>query len=283
MIFISTGGFNKKKGTEAYKYLKSKGFKNIEFSGGKFIKNFTKKIKSYKHNTQIHNYFPPPKKPFVLNLSSKNNVISSKSINFIKKNIINSKKIGSKFYSFHAGFRIDPNFRDLGKQINSGMLITKQEALNIFLKRVTVLSKFAKRHGIKLFIENNVISKINLKRFKSNPFLLTTPNEIISFFNKLSKENNNVGLLLDVAHLKVSSKTLKFDLQKAHRSLKKYINAYHLSDNDGITDSNQKFSKNAWFWKHFKKNTDFITIEVYNVSGKDYTGLLNIVEKKLNR
>ena len=27
MIFISTGGFYKKKGTEAYKYLKAKGFK----------------------------------------------------------------------------------------------------------------------------------------------------------------------------------------------------------------------------------------------------------------
>jgi len=280
MIFISTGGFNKKKGTDSYKYLKSKGFKNIEFSGGKFIKNFNKKIKFYKDNTQIHNYFPPPKKPFVLNLSSKNKTISSRSIKFVKKNIINSKKIGSKFYSFHAGFRIDPNFKDLGKQINRGMLITKKEALNIFYKRVIELSKFAKKYGIKLFIENNVISKKNLKKFKTNPFLLTTPNEIISFFNKLSKKSNNIGLLLDVAHLKVSSKTLKFDLQKAHSSLKKYINAYHLSDNNGITDSNKKFSKNAWFWKHFKKKTDFITIEVYNVSGKEYADLLEIVKKK---
>ena len=163
MIFISTGGFNKKKGTDSYKYLKSKGFKNIEFSGGKFIKNFNEKIKFYKDNTQIHNYFPPPKKPFVLNLSSKNKTISSRSIKFVKKNIINSKKIGSKFYSFHAGFRIDPNFKDLGKQINRGMLITKKEALNIFYKRVIELSKFAKKYGIKLFIENNVISK---KKFK---------------------------------------------------------------------------------------------------------------------
>ena len=88
---------------------------------------------------------------------------------------------------------------------------------------------------------------------------------------------------MDVAHLKVSSKTLNFNLQKAHNSLRKYISAYHLSDNNGIIDSNKKFSKNAWFWKHFKKNTDFITIEVYNVSGKDYSDLVSIVEKKLKQ
>ncbi len=283
-IYISTGGYKDKKGTEVFDKLKSEGIENIEFSGGIYIKNFEKhfykNIKSYNNCTQLHNYFPPPSKSFVFNLSSKNKIISKASIDLVKKNIIRSKKIGTQFYSFHAGFRIDPNFKDLGKQINRGMLITKKEALNIFYKRVIELSKFAKKYGIKLFIENNVISKKNLKKFKTNPFLLTTPNEIISFFNKLSKKSNNIGLLLDVAHLKVSSKTLKFDLQKAHSSLKKYINAYHLSDNNGITDSNKKFSKNAWFWKHFKKKTDFITIEVYNVSGKEYADLLEIVKKK---
>ena len=163
------------------------------------------------------------------------------------------------------------------------MLISKKEAIKIFFERVVKLSKFANKHGVKLFIENNVISKKNLKRFRSNPFLLTTPSEIISFFNKLPKNLNNIGLLLDVAHLKVSSRTLKFNLQKSHKSLRKYINAYHLSDNNGIEDSNKKFSKNAWFWKYFKKNTDFITIEVYNASDKDYSNLVNIVEKKLSR
>ena len=87
MIFISTGGFSKKKGTDAYQYLKKKGLKNIEFSGGKYIKNFNYSINKYKNNTQIHNYFPPPKLPFVLNLSSKNKKISSKSFNFVKRNI----------------------------------------------------------------------------------------------------------------------------------------------------------------------------------------------------
>ena len=218
MIFISTGGFSNKKGTDAYQYLRKKGLKNIEFSGGTYIKNFNYSLNKYKSNTQIHNYFPPAKSPFVLNLSSKNKKISSKSFNFVKRNIKLSKKLGAKFYSFHAGFRVDPNYKELGKRINKSLLISKKEATEIFLKKLIKLNQFAKKNGVKLLIENNVISKKNLRRFNTNPFLLTTPKEIISFFNKLKKYRNGIGLLLDVAYLKVSSKTLKFNLQKGHLS-----------------------------------------------------------------
>ena len=282
MIFISTGGFSNKKGTDAYQYLRKKGLKNIEFSGGTYIKNFNYSLNKYKSNTQIHNYFPPAKSPFVLNLSSKNKKISSKSFNFVKRNIKLSKKLGAKFYSFHAGFRVDPNYKELGKPINKSLLISKKEATEIFLKKLLKLNQYAKKNGIKLLIENKLISKKNLKKFNANPFLLTTPKEIIDFFNKLKKYRIGIGLLLDVAHLKVSSKTLKFNLQKGHLSLNKYISAYHLSDNDGITDSNKKFTKKAWFWKHFKKKTYFVTIEVYNATYKDYSHLVKIVQKRLN-
>ena len=40
---------------------------------------------------------------------------------------------------------------------------------------------------------------------------------------------------MDVAHLKVSSNVLGFDKVKAFKSVKKWIRAYHLSDNDEHT------------------------------------------------
>ena len=100
MIFISTGGFSNKKGTDAYQYLRKKGLKNIEFSGGTYIKNFNYSLNKYKSNTQIHNYFPPAKSPFVLNLSSKNKKISSKSFNFASKKQ-NFRRISFIFMVFH--------------------------------------------------------------------------------------------------------------------------------------------------------------------------------------
>ena len=71
----------------------------------------------------------------------------------------------------------------------------------------------------------------------------------------------NVGLLLDVAHLKVSSKTLNFNLNKSHESLKKHILAYHLSDNDFVVIINQLIKKLVS--QKTKKNLEYYTIEVY--------------------
>ena len=117
--------------------------------------------------------------------------------------------------------------------------------------------------------------------FKTNPLLLTTPSEILNFFKKLKYYKLDIGLLLDVAHLKVSSKTLGFNLQKAHRDLSKIITAYHLSDNNGFQDSNQKFDKKSWFWKNLKKKVKFFTIEVYNVDYKVYLNLIKILKLKI--
>jgi sugar phosphate isomerase/epimerase len=282
-IYISTGGYKDKKGTEVFVSLKSKGIEKIEFSGGKFIKNFDKYIKDFKNCSQLHNYFPPPKKSFVFNLSSKNKLISKASINLVKKNIIRSKKIGAKYYSYHAGFRVDPRPKDLGKKFEIKKIVSKKQAEDIFLKRLIKLNKLAKKNNVKLLIENNVINKKNLRTFKTNPLLLTSPSEILSFFKKLKSHKLDIGLLLDVAHLKVSSKTLGFNLQKAHKDLNEIITAYHLSDNNGLIDSNKEFNNRSWFWKNLKKNAKFFTIEVYNVNYKSYLNLINILKSKLRR
>ena len=126
-------------------------------------------------------------------------------------------------------------------------------------------------------IENNVITIENFKKFKQNPLLLTHPDEIIKFFKKCDKD---VGLLLDVGHLKVSAKTLGFDLLKAHEMLKPYIKGYHLSDNNGLRDSNKKFTKKSWFYDKLKKNVKYISIEVYTKNIKKLKSLQNLIRKK---
>ena len=280
MIYISTGGFRNQTGSHIYNKLKKNGIKNIELSGGKYEKNSNKKIKKFK-NVQLHNYFPPPKKSFVLNLSTTNKKIANKSIKFIKRNIKLSKIVGAKYYSFHAGFRIDPKPNQLGKKIKYTKIIGPKIAKDNFLKRVKSLNNFAKKNNIKLLIENNVISKKNLEEFGQNPLLMCDPNEILSFFKKIKSHNLDIGFLLDVAHLKVSAKTLGFNLQKAHKDLREIITAYHLSDNNGLIDSNKKFTNKSWFWKNINNQAKFFTIEVYNLSLNGYKKLIKIVKKKV--
>ncbi len=107
---------------------------------------------------------------------------------------------------------------------------------------------------------------------------MTNPYEIKKIMSKLP---NNVKLLMDVAHLKVSSKTLKFNLVNSFKYLKRYTGAYHLSDNNGIIDNNRDIKKNSWFLNLITK-VDFISIEVANKNLALVKKQLNLIDEKIN-
>ena len=278
--YVSTGGFKSLNGVQMIKKFSRNGILQLELSGGKFSVNIKKNLikLSRKYNLRIHNYFPPHNREFVINLASSNKNILNKSIKHVIRAINLSAKMKCKFYGFHAGFRIDLSPKYLGKEFLKTKITKRSTALRIFKNSIFFLENIAKKNGIKLFIENNVITKKNLKTFNTNPLLLTNPTEIVNFFNKLPK---SVGLLLDVAHLKVSSKTEGFSLSNSMKKLNKYIKGYHLSDNNGFIDSNDSFSSSSWFFKYLKKNLDYYTIEVYHKSFKELKKQKKIVESYL--
>ena len=74
MIFVSTCGFRDIDGAKAAKKMINAGIRNIELSGGLYNKKTVSSLikTSDRANLQIHNYFPPPEIPFVLNLASTN-------------------------------------------------------------------------------------------------------------------------------------------------------------------------------------------------------------------
>ena len=106
MILISTGGFYNSTAFDTCKKLFKAGIKGFELSGGKPSANYVNEFTNFNKEAyfQVHNYFPPPKEPFVLNLASLNNDIFIKSRNHILKAINLCRKLNSKYYSFHAGF-----------------------------------------------------------------------------------------------------------------------------------------------------------------------------------
>ena len=98
----------------------------------------------------------------------------------------------------------------------------------------------------------------------------------------MKKTPQNVSILLDFGHLKVSSNTLSFSKKKYISKLNKYILAYHLSDNNFTSDDNLEFTKNSWFWKYIKKNAKYCSIEVYDKKITKLKNLIKLVNKKLN-
>ena len=113
---------------------------------------------------------------------------------------------------------------------------------------------------------------------KANPFLCCDPEEILDIFNNKIPET---GLLLDLAHLKVSSHTLKFDFFSAVKSLAPITKAVHISDNNGQRDSNEAFDEDSDVLKalNFFGNLNFITIEVYDDNIETLKNQINLVKK----
>lgn len=277
-VYVSTG-LNKKLLTSSLaKNLIRHKIKNIEFSSGPFEKKILEKIKLLDVNSQIHNYFPVPKKPFIINLASTNSQIFKQTLSHIKKSIDFSKKINSKYFSFHAGFLVDPSVKDFGKSLSRAITNNHSKCINLFIKRVNHVAKYAKNKNVKILLENNVITKKNLSRFDKNPFLMSNYSDTIRIMKNCNK---NVGLLVDVAHLKVSAKTLNFDPKRYLIKLHKYIEAYHLSDNDGLSDQNENISNKSWFWKYIKKDASFYTLELKNLDISNVKKQLKLVRKKL--
>jgi sugar phosphate isomerase/epimerase len=280
-ISISTGGFKNLTGLQAAKFLSNNKIDCIELSGGKYSKDQLKSLIQLKKKIRlrVHNYFPPPQIPFVLNLASNNKKILNRSISHIKNSIKLVKKLDGEYYSFHAGFRVDPNFKLLGQNFKKIDMMDREKCLKNFSQQVLKISKFAKKHNVKILIENNVCSKKNFERFGDNPFLLTNYKEIKKFFKKMPK---NVRLLIDVAHLKVSTKTEKFDPIKSLTQMNKFAGGYHFSDNDGKTDSNKPIKNNSWFFPYLKKNLNYYSAEIYNENPRKLKQQIKILNEKLS-
>jgi sugar phosphate isomerase/epimerase len=261
--YVSTGGVRNKKCTDVAWELLSHGVKNIELSGGLFDPMFESHIQKLVNEgaeLTLHNYVPLESVSYVLNLASSDARVVEKTLSHIKKCIDLSVLAKSKKYAFHAGFLIDPKPEELGKRISNRVLQNRDDSFRQFVGLVNEVAEYANRKGIQVLVENNVISSNNMKEFGGNPLLMCDPEEISRFFELVDP---SVKLLLDVAHLKVSSVSMGFDLYDGIRQLKEYVGGLHLSDNNGLSDQNAEISSDSWFLGEGLES-DYKVVEVYN-------------------
>ena len=278
-LYISTGGFNLPP-TQIIKKFIFNNINNIEISGGRYEKNLFNKILNFnKIKISIHNYIPFYKKTFVFNLASNKKKILNKSLAMAKKSIDLVSLNKSKFYTFHAGFLFDPKVNMLGDKPAPNKFFNRNVAIKNFVKNVKLLNSYAKKKGVNLLIENNIVSKKQYLLHNYVP-LMCDIEETKKIMNLLPK---SIKILLDLAHLKVSSNVLGFSKSEYISKLDRYIDAYHLSDNNGLFDQNKIFDKKCWFWEFIKNNKKFCTVEVYKQNIKKLKQLLKLVESKINK
>ena len=214
-------------------------------------------LKNYDFNYIVHHYFPPPKNPFIINLASQNEQIRDKSVVQIIKSIDFCTDFGINLFSFHAGFRIDPevNFKFAPDPDN---IPDYETSFNTFKESVLEIVDHAERSGsgVKVAIENNVIQEHNLVDGENKLLLMCELWEFERLFNEI--RSDNLGILLDLGHLKINSNILNFDADEFISRLRNKTFAVHLHENNGRVDQHRCTKEGNWVLdmvdKYFKDN-----------------------------
>jgi len=281
MIFVTSSCVKANYIKESVSALAEAGFKNIELSGGTeyytdFEIDLLRLRDKYDLNYLLHNYFPPPKNHFVINLASLDSDNYERSIAHCKTAIELSKKLGGRKYAIHAGFLLDIRKEEIGSKITYTGLNDSKKAVQKMKEAWKILINTADDQ-LELYLENNVYSETNKKTFlNNNPFLFSTYEGMLALKNQMEFKP-----LLDLAHLKVSTNVLGLNFKDQIEQIIPFTDYIHISGNDGFHDQNLGISDEnimvAMLKKHGIKDRT-ITLEIYG----NMVDLINGYELILN-
>lgn len=290
-LWFSSGVFKSRKVSEVLAEAKQIGISNIELSSGldydeNWMQSVTVASAINDQKFLIHNYFPAPKDPFVLNIGSLHLEGLKRSKSFAHDALEYSKKIGSSYYSIHAGFAAALKPEHLGDPAKLASYLTaddidREASYRIMIETLQQLADHANQLGLNILVENNVISPFFLEKLPVNPLLLTSAQEITEFFRDI--ERDNIGLLLDVAHVNVSATALNFSKHEFVEEVSPYTRCLHLSENDGCVDSNQPVNQTSWFLPHLAplKHCDMV-LEAYRLERDTLLSQQDLLNEVIN-
>lgn len=196
-----------------------------------------------------HNYFSKVHGDPILNLAAPPGLSRDTSMAYYKLAIDLSASLHAPFYSVHAGFGLDMPSDWLGRpeiqaKVPVDNLPDPDEIFAALLTNTLDLAAYAFSQGIRLLVENHVVSPANGPT-GTRLLPMTRAEELLNLLEAVN--NPALGLLVDVGHLKVSAETLGFDPHLFLDLVAPHTVALHLSDNDGQRDSHSSFGSDAWF------------------------------------
>lgn len=287
-IFISSGAFEANTVSGVIDQALRAHCLNIELSSGLLLDLKPEDLISIKErlglNVIFHNYFPRPENDFVLNIASNDEANRQRSISFIIDAINLARDLGVKFFSFHAGFCVDipssiiGDARAIKLAVNHTLKTIDNDKIERHLALMTnsleLITRHAQKCNVEIALENNNLeqSLLNYKTGNS-PLLLAVSEEIIYYLSEVF----NVGILLDVGHLKVSSATKGLAAMREFAELLPHASAFHVSDNNGLKDTNSAFGSNFEFLHAIREKNVRTVIEVYGQCGDDLKKMVNLL------
>jgi len=244
LLYLSTSCFRSDSVVDSISQLSSI-TNNIELSGGSnYEDNLLDKLEGIQEEKELeflmHSYFPPPQEHFVLNFAENSERVrsfTSKSVNFCSN-------LNIPYYSIHTGFKRD--FYLKNEILSNG---TGDFAIDGIKQNI---EWFYKNFDLKLAVEN-----LFPNNQKENCFA-----DHVSSIDEVLKLDNRLYLLLDLGHLKISSRYYGFNYFDAvdylFRQYSDRILEVHLSENDGINDQHNLIYSDSSQYFIIKKYVDLV-------------------------
>jgi sugar phosphate isomerase/epimerase len=207
----------------------SHGIENVECSGGlDYMEDPAAVLEQYSHlNFVIHNYFPPARVPFIMNLAAQDEGVRMSSIGIAKRAVELCHHYGFGLYSFHPGFRLEKTL-ELGFELSSSRVVPYEIAFRALCRSVEEILELSKRLGVNVAVEN--------LEHKNQAYMMTRPEEFLRF-QKIFPE---VGVLLDLGHLKIASHQMGFRATDFLGAVRDNVLEVHIHENDGRVDLHQE-------------------------------------------
>jgi sugar phosphate isomerase/epimerase len=289
-IYMSSGAFRARTLPQVVKDAVRLGITHVELSSGLAheprVEDAITKGMEAGLTFLVHNYFPAPEEPQVLNLTAGDPEGLAWSLNHCRRALDLSVKVDGAFYSLHSGFAAPLKASMLGKpDVQAAAMrntpIDREASYHLMIRTVREIADYAAARGRSLLLENNVISPVYLENNPVNPLLMTHHDEIVRFMNEVDRAN--VGFLIDTGHAKVSATALGFDANDFIAAVKPYIRAFHLSENDGREDQNLPFTDQAWFYPLLKDFTHLpMVIEAYKLDDTTMLAQRDLLQRALH-
>tara|TARA_B100002019_G_C21270995_1_gene602281 strand:+ start:3682 stop:4557 length:876 start_codon:yes stop_codon:yes gene_type:complete len=256
----------------------------IEIGSNHCYENNYDFIKDYQLNFLVHNYFPIPKKSFVVNIASFDEEIRKMSIDHIRKAINLCDQIGAKLYTFHPGFLTDPDGSNIDNKNYDFQWDDKklrnsnfEKATSIMYESLNEIIYFSKSKNIKVAIETE--GSVS----KKNHLLMQRPIEYRMLMQKFNSDD--IGINLNIGHLNLASKAFNFDKRYFIDLIEDYIVAMELSHNEGHEDDHLPLKEGEWYWDTItnKKFCDVLKIlECRNTSVNQIAENIKLIVNKIN-
>src|SRR5215469_3858259 len=165
-IYVSTTSFQTHDLPEIFALCEANGIGAVELSVAKSWDLEALRQECARRRLLVHNYFPPPAEPFLLNLASQDATNLQRSLDHCRRAIDLSAELGAPIYAAHGGFGADLGPALLGRPeaqaaLPADSLASGERILATLVDSSRALCAYGRGCGVRFLIENNVLSPRN--------------------------------------------------------------------------------------------------------------------------